>query len=60
MVDMVASAVPGMKPSRVTVTDQHGRLLSSGSQDPVSAARRKEQELEKQQEEALRGKLTLC
>ncbi len=56
-VDMVASAVPGMKPSRVTVTDQHGRLLSSGSQDPVSAARRKEQELEKQQEEALRGKI---
>lgn len=57
VVDMVASAVPGMKPSRVTVTDQHGRLLSSGSQDPVSAARRKEQELEKQQEEVLRGKI---
>lgn len=57
VVDMVVSAVPGMKPSRVTVTDQHGRLLSSGSQDPVSAARRKEQELEKQQEEALRGKI---
>nr|WP_202986271.1 flagellar basal-body MS-ring/collar protein FliF [Vibrio cholerae] len=57
VVDMVASAVPGMKPSRVTVTDQHGRLLSSGSQDPVSAARRKEQDLEKQQEEALRGKI---
>ncbi|GHY05074.1 flagellar basal body M-ring protein FliF [Vibrio cholerae] len=57
VVDMVASAVPGMKPSRVTVTDQHGRLLSSGSQDPVSAARRKEQELEKQQEEALREKI---
>ncbi len=57
VVDMVASAVPGMKPSRVTVTDQHGRLLSSGSQAPVSAARRKEQELEKQQEEALRGKI---
>ncbi len=57
VVDMVASAVPGMKPSRVTVTDQHGRLLSSGSQDPVSAARRKEQEREQQQEEALRGKI---
>ncbi|MGL4192667.1 MAG: flagellar basal-body MS-ring/collar protein FliF [Vibrio sp.] len=57
VVDMVASAVPGMRPSRVTVTDQHGRLLSSGSQDPVSAARRKEQELEQQQEETLRGKI---
>lgn len=54
---MVASAVPGMKTSRITVTDQHGRLLSSGSQDPASAARRKEQELERSQEQALREKI---
>ncbi|WP_418387028.1 flagellar basal-body MS-ring/collar protein FliF [Vibrio vulnificus] len=57
IVDMVASAVPGMKTSRVTVTDQHGRLLNSGSQDPISAARRKEQELERNQEQALREKI---
>ncbi|ADT86376.1 flagellar M-ring protein FliF [Vibrio sp. Vb2880] len=57
IVDMVASAVPGMTPTRVTVTDQHGRLLSSGSQDPVSAARRKEQELERKQEQNLRDKI---
>ncbi|NAW59382.1 MULTISPECIES: flagellar basal-body MS-ring/collar protein FliF [unclassified Vibrio] len=57
IVDMVASAVPGMKPTRITVTDQHGRLLSSGSQDPASAARRKEQELERKQEQALREKI---
>ncbi|KGK08935.1 flagellar M-ring protein FliF [Vibrio navarrensis] len=57
IVDMVASAVPGMKTSRVTVTDQHGRLLNSGSQDPVSAARRKEQELERSQEQMLREKI---
>ncbi len=57
IVDMVASAVPGMKTSRITVTDQHGRLLSSGSQDPASAARRKEQELERSQEQALREKI---
>ncbi|NNN43245.1 MULTISPECIES: flagellar basal-body MS-ring/collar protein FliF [unclassified Vibrio] len=57
IVDMVASAVPGMKPTRVTVTDQHGRLLSSGSQDPISTARRKEQELERRQEENLRSKI---
>ncbi|HDY8229122.1 flagellar M-ring protein FliF [Vibrio vulnificus] len=57
IVDMVASAVPGMKTSRVTVTDQHGRLLNSGSQDPVSAARRKEQESERNQEQALREKI---
>ncbi|PWI35108.1 flagellar basal body M-ring protein FliF [Vibrio albus] len=57
VVDMVASAVPGMKPTRVTVTDQHGRLLSSGSQDPIATARRKEQDLERKQEQALREKI---
>ena len=57
VVDMVASAVPGMKTSRITVTDQHGRLLNSGSQDPMSAARRKEHELERNQEQALREKI---
>jgi flagellar M-ring protein FliF len=57
VVDMVASAVPGMKPSRITVTDQHGRLLSSGSQDAASMARRKEQELERNQEQTLREKI---
>ncbi|USD65974.1 flagellar basal-body MS-ring/collar protein FliF [Vibrio sp. SCSIO 43136] len=57
IVDMVASAVPGMKPTRVTVTDQFGRLLSSGSQDPMATARRKEHELERRQEQALREKI---
>lgn len=57
IVDMVASAVPSLKPSRVTVTDQHGRLLSSGSQDPMASQRRKEYELERKQEQALRDKI---
>lgn len=57
IVDMVASAVPGMKTTRITVTDQHGRLLNSGSADPVSTARRKEQELERKQEQALKDKI---
>ncbi|NLS13227.1 flagellar M-ring protein FliF [Vibrio sp. SM6] len=57
IVDMVASAVPGMKTARITVTDQHGRLLNSGSQDAVSAAHRKEQELERNQEQSLREKI---
>ncbi|MFD2180258.1 flagellar basal-body MS-ring/collar protein FliF [Veronia pacifica] len=57
IVDMVASAVPGLKPVRVTVTDQHGRLLSSGSQDPLSAVQRKEYELERKQEQSLREKI---
>ncbi|KXF81303.1 flagellar basal-body MS-ring/collar protein FliF [Enterovibrio coralii] len=57
IVDMVASAVPSLKPSRVTVTDQHGRLLSSGSADPMASQRRKEYELERKQEQALREKI---
>lgn len=57
IVDMVASAVPGLKPTRVTVTDQHGRLLSSGSEDPSATAQRKEYELERKQEQALRDKI---
>nr|WP_077652818.1 flagellar basal-body MS-ring/collar protein FliF [Salinivibrio kushneri] len=57
IVDMVASAVPSLKPTRVTVTDQHGRLLNSGSEDPASAARRKEYELERKQERQLREKI---
>ncbi len=57
IVDMVATAVPSLTPTRVTVTDQHGRLLSSGTQDPTATARRKEYELVRQQEENLRTKI---
>lgn len=57
IIDMVSSAVPGMSPTKVTVTDQHGRLLNSGSQDPASTARRKEQELERKQEADVRQKI---
>ncbi|KEY91532.1 flagellar M-ring protein [Candidatus Photodesmus blepharus] len=57
VIDMVSSAVPGMKPSRITVTDQHGRLLNSGSQDSASSARSKEHELERKQEQTLREKI---
>jgi flagellar M-ring protein FliF len=47
---MVASAVHGLEPTRVTVTDQNGRLLNSGSQDPVSAQTRKEFAMQQKQE----------
>ncbi|MCW8328179.1 flagellar M-ring protein FliF [Photobacterium sp. SDRW27] len=57
IVDMVATAVPGLRPTRVTVTDQHGRLLSSGTEDPSATAQRKEYELERKQEQALREKI---
>lgn len=51
VVDIVASAVHGMAPGRVTVTDQTGRLLNSGSQDPLSMAQRREYELERKREQ---------
>lgn len=57
IVDLVATAVPGLKPTRITVTDQSGRLLSSGTEDPTSMARRKEYELERKQEDALIEKI---
>ncbi|KMT64900.1 flagellar basal-body MS-ring/collar protein FliF [Catenovulum maritimum] len=50
VVDMVSSAVQGMEPTRVTVTDQNGRLLNSGSQNDLSARSRKEYEIEQQRE----------
>ncbi|MNQ57125.1 Flagellar M-ring protein [compost metagenome] len=50
IVDMVASAVHGLEPTRVTVTDQNGRLLNSGSQDPLSAQTRKEFAMQQKQE----------
>ncbi len=50
VVDIIASAVQGMEPNRVTVTDQNGRLLNSGSQTSVSSRSRKEFEMEQKRE----------
>ncbi len=50
VVDIVASAVQGMEPSNVTVTDSNGRLLNSGSQDSISSRARKEYEIESKRE----------
>ena len=52
IVDIVASAVQGLEPDRVTVTNSNGRLLNSGSQGAESARSRKEYELEKKRESA--------
>ncbi|WP_445765738.1 flagellar basal-body MS-ring/collar protein FliF [Rheinheimera sp.] len=57
IVDIVASAVQGLSPSRVTVTDQNGRLLNSGSQDAGSNRTRKEYELQRTREEEYRQKV---
>jgi flagellar M-ring protein FliF len=52
IIDIVASAVQGLEPDRVTVTNSNGRLLNSGSQGAESARSRKEYELEKKRESA--------
>lgn len=51
IVDIVASAVQGLSTSRVTVTDQNGRLLNSGSQNSLSALSRKQFEIEQKRED---------
>ncbi|WP_404338925.1 flagellar basal-body MS-ring/collar protein FliF [Pseudoalteromonas mariniglutinosa] len=51
IVDIIASAVQGLEPSRVTVTDQNGRLLNSGSQNSLAARSRKEYEVERKREQ---------
>jgi len=57
VVDIVASAVQGMTPNRVTVTDQNGRLLNSGSQDSISSRSRNEFEIEQKREQEYMDKI---
>lgn len=57
IVDIVASAVQSLDPNRVTVTDQNGRLLNSGSQDSISSRSRKEFEIEQKREQEYMEKI---
>ncbi|QSX32724.1 flagellar M-ring protein FliF [Shewanella avicenniae] len=57
IVDIVASAVHGMDPTKVTVTDASGRLLNSGSQNAISARARRELEIVQQKENEYRSKI---
>lgn len=57
VVDIVASAVQGLTPNKVTVTDQNGRLLNSGSQDSLSSRSRKEFEIEQKRESEYMDKI---
>jgi len=57
VVDIVASAVQGLSPNRVTVTDQNGRLLNSGSQDSISSRSRGEFEIEQKREQEYMNKI---
>ncbi len=57
VVDIVASAVQGLSPNRVTVTDQNGRLLNSGSQNSISARSRNELDIEQKREQEYMDKI---
>jgi len=57
VVDIIASAVQGLSPNKVTVTDQNGRLLNSGSQDSISSRSRKEFEIEQKREQEYMQKI---
>ncbi|MDO6426464.1 flagellar basal-body MS-ring/collar protein FliF [Thalassotalea sp. 1_MG-2023] len=57
IVDIVASAVQSLTPNRVTVTDQNGRLLNSGSQNSISSRSRKEFEIEQKREQEYMDKI---
>ncbi len=57
VVDIVASSVHGLSPNRVTVTDQNGRLLNSGSQNSISSRSRKEFEIELKREKEYLDKI---
>lgn len=57
IVDLVASAVQGLSPNNVTVTDQRGRLLHSGSSSGISAQTSKEFGMEREREEEYKSKI---
>lgn len=57
IVDLVASAVPKLTPNQVTVTDQNGKLLHSGSRNELSAQARREYEIERQREQEYLDKI---
>ncbi|RUO59579.1 flagellar basal body M-ring protein FliF [Idiomarina piscisalsi] len=50
IVDMVASSVTGLSTEHVTVTDQAGRLLNSGSQSALAAKSSREYQIEQKRE----------
>ena len=57
IVDMVASSVTSLETSQVTVTDQNGRLLNSGSQSALAATNSREYQLEQKREEEYLNKI---
>ncbi|MBI2380946.1 MAG: flagellar M-ring protein FliF [Gammaproteobacteria bacterium] len=51
IVNYVASSVPNLEPSRVTVIDQNARLLNAGGMGAEAVAQRREFEAERQRED---------
>jgi flagellar M-ring protein FliF len=54
---LVAAAVPGLGPERVTVVDRHGNLLASGTEDPseFGAVAARSEEFRQQYEQQIKG-----
>ena len=57
IVDLVAGSVPSLTPDRITITDQYGRLLHSGSMSSEEASSRKQFAEENQRQQALHSKI---
>ncbi|WP_413692377.1 flagellar basal-body MS-ring/collar protein FliF [Psychromonas sp. KJ10-2] len=57
IVDLVGSAVQGLSPNNVTVTDQRGRLLHSGSSTGSSAQTSKEFAMQREREDEYKSKI---
>ncbi|WP_094752754.1 flagellar basal-body MS-ring/collar protein FliF [Psychromonas sp. CD1] len=57
IVDIVASSVQGLSPNNVTVSDQRGRLLHSGSKNSLSARSSAEFALEQTREDEYKSKI---
>ena len=59
IVDIVSSAVRGLSPTNITVTDQYSRLLNSGSKDSLSAKASREFELIRKKEQEYINKIDI-
>lgn len=57
IVDLVASSVTNLETQQVTVTDQNGRLLNSGSQSALAVRSSREYQLERMREETYMNKI---
>ena len=57
MVDLVASSIPNMERSKVTITDQFGRLYHSGSMQSTQAESSKELKIIKERQQDIKSRI---